>query len=128
MQLAYKESCVMNGIKYLLDTCFILRYFGQEDDVFQIIQTLDLQSSECAYSVISQMEILGYPLNDIDEQNLKLILSDFERLAVTDEVIDETIRLRKQYKIKLPDCMILATANVHNLQLLTLDKKLQKYI
>ncbi len=118
----------MNGIKYLLDTCFILRYFGQENDVFQIINTLDLQSFECAYSVVSQMEILGYPLNDIDEQNLKLILSDFERLAIDDDVIAETIRLRKQHKIKLPDCMILATAKVHNLQLLTLDKRLQKYI
>ncbi len=116
----------MNGIKYLLDTCFVLRYFGQEEDVLQMIERLNLQSSECAYSVITHVEVLGYPLNDIDEQNLKLILSDFQRLEITDTVIEETIRLRKQHKIKLPDSMILATANVHNLQLLTLDKRLLK--
>ncbi len=38
-----------------------------------------------------------------------------------------TISLRKKHKIKLPDSIILATAEVHGLKLLTLDQKLNNY-
>ncbi len=40
-----------------------------------------------------------------------------------DEVVEQTIRLRKEYKIKLPDAIIAATAINHNLTLITRNEK-----
>jgi predicted nucleic acid-binding protein len=40
-------------------------------------------------------------------------------LDVSPEVVDKTIELRRQYKIKLPDAIIAATALVYNLTLVS---------
>lgn len=117
----------MNGIKYLLDTCFIIRWHGQQADALGIIQRLDMQLSECAYSDISHAEIFSWHgLNQTDEQGLKYLLADLPRLAVSNRVIDDTIRIRRKHKIKLPDALILATAKTYRLQLITLDDRLQR--
>ena len=117
----------MNGIKYLLDTCFIIRWHGQQADALGIIQRLDMQLSECAYSDISHAEIFSWHgLSQADEHGLKYLLADLPRLAVTNRVIDNTIHIRRKHKIKLPDALILATAKTYRLQLVTLDDKLRR--
>lgn len=50
----------------------------------------------------------------------------FTYYPISDEIRDLTIDIRIRHKIKLPDALILATAKMHNLQLLTLDEKLQR--
>ncbi|WP_066803589.1 PIN domain-containing protein [Moraxella oblonga] len=48
------------------------------------------------------------------------------KLPITDDILECTIALRRAYKIKLPDALILATAKTHQLTLLTLDEKLER--
>ena len=45
-------------------------------------------------------------------------------LAITTDIENETIQFRLGNKAKLPDSIIAATAKHHQLELLTLDKKL----
>ncbi|WP_386693993.1 type II toxin-antitoxin system VapC family toxin [Lonepinella sp. MS14435] len=117
----------MNGIKYLLDSCFIIRWHEQRNEVFEIIQHLDLRYEQCAYSVISYAELFSWQhLTEIDEQGLRYLLTDVRKLPLNDEVIEVTIQIRKHHKIKLPDALILATAKTYGLQLITLDEKLQR--
>lgn len=40
-------------------------------------------------------------------------------MPLTDEIVDETIAIRKVHKIKLPDAIIAATAKTKNLALIT---------
>jgi predicted nucleic acid-binding protein len=40
-------------------------------------------------------------------------------IPLTDEMVDETIAIRKIHKIKLPDAIIAATAKTKNLTLIT---------
>jgi predicted nucleic acid-binding protein len=40
-------------------------------------------------------------------------------IPLTDEIVDETIAIRKIHKIKLPDAIIAATAKTKNLTLIT---------
>jgi predicted nucleic acid-binding protein len=40
-------------------------------------------------------------------------------IPVSDDIANETIRLRKEFRIKLPDAIIYSTALVHGLPLLT---------
>lgn len=117
----------MNGIKYLLDTCFIIRWHGLHNDALNIIRQYNLQFEHCSYSVISYAELFSWQgLSPTDEHSLKVLLSDVVRLPVTDKVIDITISIRKAHKIKLPDAMILATAKHYQLELLTLDDRLAR--
>lgn len=117
----------MNGIKYLLDTCFVIQWHAKDKQVFDMIQRLDLQPFECAYSDITYAEVFGFHgITPKAEYELQNLLIGIERFSVSKQVIDTVITIRKQHKIKLPDALILATAKCHDLQLLTLDNKLQK--
>ena len=115
----------MNGNKYLLDTCFILGVYQRSEPAMALLANETIQVKECAISVISRMEILGFSgLTMSDEYNLTTLIKQLILLPLTAQIETETIRLRKANKIKLPDAIILATANVHSLQLITLDKQL----
>lgn len=46
-----------------------------------------------------------------------------EILNLTDTVIQQTIKLRKQHKIKLPDAIIAASAMANDLSLITRNTK-----
>lgn len=119
----------MSGIKYLLDSCFVLGFFKKSHEVIAVIQKHAIEPEQCAISVINRIEVLGFAgLTANDERSLTTLLAQFDCVPLTSSVEQETIRLRKAHKIKLPDAIVLATTMVNGLQLLTLDKGLQKYI
>ena len=72
--------------------------------------------------------ILGFPgLNADDDKTIRELLDNFSYLPVTRQIEDIAIALRRQpKKLKLPDALILATANAHGLPLVTLDEDLAK--
>lgn len=47
-------------------------------------------------------------------------------LGLDDETVEQVIGLRRLTRLKLPDAIILATARVHGLRLVTLDQRLAK--
>ena len=118
----------MNGIKYLLDTNFILGLLKATPEVIAIVTNRDLLASSCAYSAVTRMELLGYPGITSDEERLIADrLSKFTYLLISSEIEDLAISLRRTRKLKLPDALIAATAIHHGLELLTLDQALLKF-
>jgi predicted nucleic acid-binding protein len=92
-----------------------------------MIQSKKILLQECAYSVITRLELLSYPkLNPIDRSNLQRILDSMACLDLSEIVQANTVVIRQAKKVKLPDAIILATAKTHNLELLTLDQKLNQ--
>lgn len=61
-----------------------------------------------------------------EQQTINDLLTGLTRCPVTVDVENAVISLRCKRRIKLPDAIIAATANVFNLHLLTLDKELAK--
>ena len=79
-----------------------------------------LINNETAISVITKIEALGYNFQNVEEYQLLADICDaLTIIPLSDDVANETIRLRKQYRIKLPDAIIYSTALVTNLPLLT---------
>jgi predicted nucleic acid-binding protein len=116
----------MNGIKYLLDTNFILGLLKATPEVLATVTDLDLSASSCAYSAVTRMELLGYPNITSDEELLIADrLSNFTYLPTSSELENLAIALRRTRRLKLPDALIAATAIYHGLELLTLDQALQ---
>lgn len=115
----------MSGIKYLLDTNFVLGLLKATPEVIAIVTERDLLASHCAYSAVTRMELLGYPNITSDEERLiSDRLSKFTYLSISSEVEDLAIALRRTRKLKLPDALIAATAIQYSLELLTLDQAL----
>ena len=82
--------------------------------------------SECAYSAITRIELLGF--QEISREEESLIRQKLERLTylpLSRAIEDVTINLRQTRKIKLPDAVIAATALCAGIELLTLDKQFQ---
>jgi predicted nucleic acid-binding protein len=70
-------------------------------------------------SRITWIEFLVGAKDDEEDQKRKLMLEDFEVLEVEPTIAAETILIRKKTRLKLPDAIILATARVHGLLLVT---------
>jgi len=115
----------MNGIKYVLDTNIIIGMYGRAPAVIELLTQCHVTLNQCAYSSITRIELLGYPsVTQTEIQAITTLLSQMVQLSLTPRIEDQTITLKQEHRIKLPDAIILATATSHNLDLLTLDKKL----
>lgn len=113
----------MNGIKYLLDTNILIGLIKGNEAAIQQLNDVNLQ--DCAYSSVTRMELLGFP--DITQHEIKVISALLDRMTYTGinhSIEDQTITLKQQHRLKLPDAIIAATAIEHKIGLLTLDKRL----
>jgi predicted nucleic acid-binding protein len=115
----------MSGIKFLLDTNLILAILNEQDLVVQLMSDRSIDDLDCAYSSITRIELLSFPV--ITPQDIDIIeafLSRLQYISFSIEIENEAILIRRQYKLKLPDAVIAATAKYLNLELLTLDQQL----
>ena len=116
----------MSGIKYLLDTNFLIGLFKASPDVIALVLAKQVQVSECAYSLITRMEILGFEGLEQDERVLiEKKLGQLTRLELSIAIEEKVIEIRRARKVKMPDAIIIATTLVHELELLTIDLRLE---
>lgn len=112
----------MSGIKYLLDTCFILELHKKNTETLAILIEKNITLSQCSISMVNRLEVLGYAdITDDDERALIGLLLKLQKFSVSLEIENKVIELRKRHKIKLPDAIVLATALTYELELLSLD-------
>ena len=105
----------MSGNSALLDSN-ILIYLSKNELPFSILD----QFAALFVSVISYMEVLGYRFSNSKEENfVKELVSIFNVRFIDQEIAENVIDIRKQYRIKLPDAIIAATANTDDLYLVT---------
>ncbi|MCB0582199.1 MAG: type II toxin-antitoxin system VapC family toxin [Phaeodactylibacter sp.] len=70
-------------------------------------------------SIITKIEVLGFPSSPSTEKLLTAFFDDAVVLGLSDRVAEKVIELRKSNKIKLPDAVIASTAMVHDMDLVT---------
>ncbi|WP_228286274.1 type II toxin-antitoxin system VapC family toxin [Arcobacter vandammei] len=77
-------------------------------------------------SVISYMEVLGYAFEDNKQRDfIKKLFSFLEIVYIDENIAKNTIKLREENRIKLPDAIICATALQRKAKLITNDEKLE---
>jgi len=113
----------MNGTdKYLIDTN-ILIYFLQGEEVASSFFK-NIMDKELCISLINKIEVLAFPdLSENEEMEIKQFLLNFVTLNIDDPVAEETIRIRKMYKLKLGDALISATSIMHDAVLVSRNDK-----
>lgn len=99
------------GTNYLIDTNTLLEFVGNTLPLKAHAFVENVINESFNVSVINRIEVLGH-------ESATQGLTDFMNLAntyqLTEAIEKQTISLRKQKKIKLPDAIIAATALVHN--------------
>ena len=118
----------MNGMtenRFVLDTNAVI-FLTAKGNVIPSGLENELNDADLFISVISEIELFSKPgLPPNEEENLRTFLS--ERIPVIDlasNVKKETIELRRNTKLKLPDCIVAATSIILNAVLLTADHHL----
>lgn len=110
----------MSGKTFILDTNVII-YLSQEK---MRLTDFSSKGDRLCISIISYMEALGHPFNNkIEETIVKSLCDTCEVFNLTKQIIDKTIEIRKQTKIKLPDAIIAASTLVNNAILVTANVK-----
>ncbi len=112
----------MNGNSLLLDTNIILYFLGGDKTLIPI-----LEEKQLFISFISQLELLSYPgLSEEDKSIIDEFLSQCTIIDISSKIKTITIELRQKYKLKLPDCLILATSIYLNIPLISADSDFKK--
>jgi len=108
------------GERYLLDTNAVIEFLGGKlpESAMLWLENI-IAEDQHLLSVINHIELLGFKSGEEEMQVLEDFIDISSILPLSDEVVQQTIALRKEHKIKLPDAVVAATALVHDLTILT---------
>ena len=112
----------MSGGKLFLDTNIIIYFLSGDKTIASLIDNKTIY-----ISFITQLELLGY--HELTERESKIIndfLSDCIIVDINNNIKSKVIELRGRHRLKLPDCIILASALHFDLPLVTSDNAFNK--
>lgn len=113
------------NLKFLLDTNVLIGLDKGTSAAKSLILANDARPELCAVSQITRIELLSFHGLEPEGLNRMTALVAAVSVILLDELIEaETIALRRQHRLKLPDAIIAATARTRGLSLLTLDDRL----
>jgi predicted nucleic acid-binding protein len=106
-------------VKALIDSDVLLDFL---DGVSAAAHEVARYRERCI-SIISWMELMAGAKNPDDERTRRGFLSHFRVLALSTDIAEEAVALRRIYRLKLPDAIIWATAVTENCLLVSRNKK-----
>jgi len=75
------------------------------------------------YSVISFMELLCGAQSDVERKAAENLLSMMERVDISEAIARRAVEVRKKHRLKLPDAIVLASAEAEDCLLVTRNTK-----
>lgn len=107
------------GTQYLIDNNAVIDYLSGKLPPKGMTFMNSIINAIPKVSVITKIEVMGYNAPATDYQLLSDFINDADVLQLTELVVNQTIELRKQYKTKLPDAILAATALANGLVLIS---------
>jgi len=107
-------------MRYLLDSNIIIYYLNGDESIYAFLNRYKKMSS---ISLITYYEVLNFDFDPEEGKIIKEFLDSFEVLNISKNIINKALENRKIKKIKMADNFILATAQLHNLELITRNIK-----
>lgn len=109
---------------YTLDTNAILYYLKDDNDAVVALRDVFARNSPVYVSAVTELELLAFGNLSSDEQSLiESLLATVAIIPVDSHVARIAALLRRQYRIKVPDSIIAATAMFTGSTLLTRDTR-----
>ena len=111
----------MSGFSFVADTNFLIDVHEGREKVEPFLD------GSIIISVISEIELLGWPAITLtDKQLLRALLDDCILFDLTTEVRKIAIEIRQKANVKTPDAIIAATSRYLQVPLITSDKGFKK--
>ncbi|MCO5233321.1 MAG: type II toxin-antitoxin system VapC family toxin [Chitinophagales bacterium] len=112
----------MNGNKIFIDTNIVLYLFGGDLTIAEF-----LDNKEIYISIITEIELLGFKNLDFEEETkIRQFINKCFVIPLNDFVKEQAIEYRKNYSLKLPDCIVAASGVYLDLPVMTSDKEFEK--
>ncbi|MDE3183911.1 MAG: type II toxin-antitoxin system VapC family toxin [Bacteroidota bacterium] len=112
------------GEKYLIDTSGVIKYLTETFPVKGLLFMDEILNKGSNISFISEIELQVWNPEDPDDLKVyQSFVSESTVVGLQDGIIQETIRIRKYYKLKLPDALIVATALINDMTLIADNDK-----
>ncbi|KWE19089.1 twitching motility protein PilT [Burkholderia cepacia] len=105
-------------VKALFDTNILIDYLGGVESARAELGRYDYR----AISTISWMEVLA-GTSAQDEAPIRAWLSSFDVIALDSPVANRAVAIRKERRIRLPDAIVWASAQVNGLLLVSRNTK-----
>lgn len=106
-------------MKGLFDTNILVDYLNGIDDARAELG----RYADRAISIVTWMEVLVGCRDGDEETRVRRFLAGFSVIELDASVAERAVTLRQQSRLKLPDAIILASAEVHNALLVTRNTK-----
>jgi len=111
----------MNGNRFLADTNTLIYLLDKHPALRPLLE------SEWLFSFITEIELLGKPgISSAEVNEVRGLLSVCIKAPHTEAINSTAINLKQNYKMKVPDAIIAATAIEQKVPLLTFDKDFAK--
>ena len=111
------------GQKFLIDSNVAIDYLSKSLHAKGAEFVGKVLDDESVISFVTRIEILGYNTSKTEEKFLQEFVKLSTVIGINEDVILETIELRKSTRLKTPDAIIAATAIVNNLTLLSRNER-----
>ena len=112
----------MSGNSFLLDSNIVLYLLSGDKTLANL-----LRFSKLYVSFITQLELLSFhAIDETQKEEIKKFLKQCVIIDINESIKENVIKLRKTYKMKLPDSIVVATSLYIGTPLITSDKGLFK--
>ena len=103
----------MSGNSLLIDTNIALYLLNGDEKIADLLDGRDVY-----ISFITELELLGYQdLASSAVQAIEAFINDCIIIELNQSIKEETVRIKRRQKMKLPDAIIAASSNYMNIPL-----------
>jgi predicted nucleic acid-binding protein len=114
----------MGRQEYLIDTNVAIDYIGEVLPRKALAMLDGIIDRQFYLSVINKIELLGFAgITENEEIKFQELINAADVLDLDEDIVISTIEIRKQYKTKLPDAIIAATALVNKFTIISRNIK-----
>jgi len=109
---------------YLLDNNVVINYLDASLPITGMQFLNKIIDEEPIISIITKIETLGFNFKSWEEKNtMEFFIDNSHIININDYIVKTTITIRQNYRVKLPDAIIAATAIVYSLTLISRNSK-----
>lgn len=110
--------------RFLIDTSAVIKYLNETLPIDGLSFIDKIVDNESVISFVTEIELQVWNPSNQDILSIyQIFIAKPTVVGINDGIIQETIRIRKSFKIKLPDALIAATAIINNLTLMAYNDK-----
>jgi predicted nucleic acid-binding protein len=112
----------MSGNKLFIDTNIALYLLAGDKTLAKLLNEKNLY-----LSFVTQLELLGFKgITKKEEKAIRDFIDQCTVIDINNRIKEQVIELRKNYQVKLPDCIIMASSIYLDVPMITADTDFKK--